>query len=102
MKIKYDCAKLKTAATLIFRKYLFLFYQAFKQQCVLFNSSTYCKIFWTKRVKREKHQNTKHQIRIPPTIPKDPIDDHETLTMRKTKKQSRHTSTVNLHTKILP
>ena len=30
----------KTAATLIFRKHLFLFQQAFKQQCVLFHSST--------------------------------------------------------------
>ena len=34
----------KTAATLIFRKHLFLFQQAFKQQCVLFNSSTYRKM----------------------------------------------------------
>ena len=34
--MRYDCAKPKTTATLLFRKHLFLFQQVFKQQCVLF------------------------------------------------------------------
>ena len=42
IQIRYDCAKPKTTATLIFRKHLFLFQQAFKQQCGLFHSSIYC------------------------------------------------------------
>ena len=43
----YDCAKPKNTANLIFQKYLFLFQQVSKQQCVLFHSSTYCIIFVT-------------------------------------------------------
>ena len=38
----YDCAKPKkkrTTSTLIIRKCLFLFYQDFKQQCLLFHSA---------------------------------------------------------------
>ena len=39
--LRYGCAKPKTTATLIFRKHLFLFQQAFKQKCVLFHCFTY-------------------------------------------------------------
>ena len=41
--MRYDYAKPKTTATLIYKNILFLFQQAFNLQCVLFHSSSYCK-----------------------------------------------------------